>query len=126
MAVKLVEDMFNSEHTKNEKEEVRVQLKINKYGSKDDEDAYRMLEFLKENNINISKHIRYLLALEYQGVLTRASGIQDDVDISCSINSPKDNTDDIKDEISAEEDLDDIGLGFEQDHGELEDESIFD
>lgn len=111
MTIKLVEDIFNSEHTKNEKEEARIQVKINKYGSKDDEDAFRMIEYLKNNNINVSKHIRYLLALEYQGALTQTAS---------PVKALFNNSDDIVESNESESDNSiDIGLEFEQEHGEI-------
>lgn len=64
---KSIEERTGITYTSNNIVETRVNIKINKNGSTDDMDAYSMIEYLKEKNINISKHIRLLLALEYRG-----------------------------------------------------------
>lgn len=65
--MKILEDILNREDTKNEIKEHKVNIKINKYGGFEDSKAYEMISILKARNINISKHIRMLLALEYDG-----------------------------------------------------------
>lgn len=69
MDIKSIEEIIGSEHTKNTKEETRLNIKINKYGSMEDANAFKMLEYLKSKEINISKHIRLLLSMEYEGKL---------------------------------------------------------
>lgn len=64
---KSIEEKAGITYTTNDILETRVNFKINKNNSSDDSDAYEMIEHLKEKNINISKHIRLLLALEYRG-----------------------------------------------------------
>lgn len=64
---KSIEEKKGINYTSNESVETRINLKINKNANKDDADAYAMLEYLKDKNINLSKHIRLLLALEYRG-----------------------------------------------------------
>ena len=64
---KSIEEKAGITYTTNDVVETRVNLKINKNGSSDDADAYDMLEYLRKKNINVSKHIRLLLALEYRG-----------------------------------------------------------
>ena len=65
--MKILEDILNREDTKNEIKEHKVNIKINKYGGFEDSKAYEMISILKARNINIAKHIRMLLALEYEG-----------------------------------------------------------
>ena len=65
--MKILEDILNREDTKNETKEHKINVKVNKYGGFEDSKAYEMINILKERNISISKHIRMLLALEYEG-----------------------------------------------------------
>ena len=63
--MKIIEEHLGREDTKNKVEEVRFNVRINKYGCLEDNNAYEMIKILKEKNINLSKHIRLLLSLEY-------------------------------------------------------------
>ena len=60
-----IEEHLGREDTQNKTEEVRFNVRINKYGCLEDNNAYEMIKILKDKNINISKHIRLLLSLEY-------------------------------------------------------------
>lgn len=61
-----VEEVLGIDNTKNDKDEFQINFKVNKFGSLQDAQAHAMIKYLKEKNINLSKHIRLLLALEYQ------------------------------------------------------------
>lgn len=63
--MKIIEEHLGRVDTKNQVEEIRFNVRINKYGCLEDNNAYEMIKILKEKNINLSKHIRLLLALEY-------------------------------------------------------------
>ena len=65
--MKTIEEMLGREDTQNLKEEYKTSLKINKYGGEEDAKAWQMLDELKRKNISVSKHIRMLLALEFEG-----------------------------------------------------------
>lgn len=63
---KTIEELLGRDDTLNLKDEFKTSLKINKYGGKEDADAWMMIALLKKKNISISAHIRMLLALEYK------------------------------------------------------------
>ena len=99
MSKEAIEEKLGINYTSNEVVEARVNLKINKNASKDDADAFEMLDYLKSKNINLSRHIRLLLALEYRGEIylndkyqvvdniykSNVSGANDDVPIAATI-----------------------------------------
>lgn len=64
--MKTIEEKLGREDTKKLKDEQRVNFKVNKYGGEEDSKAWKMIEDLKKKNINVSKHVRMLLALEYE------------------------------------------------------------
>ena len=74
--MKSIEETLNINYTSNNVIETRLNIKFNKNASKDDSDAYDMLEYLKTKNINLSKHIRLLLALEFRGELLLPDKLQ--------------------------------------------------
>lgn len=63
--MKLIEDVLNKDYTLNKTDEFKINIKINRYGGDEDNKAYMLISELKKRNINISRHIRLLLALEY-------------------------------------------------------------
>ena len=63
---KTIEELLGRDDTLNLKDEFKTSIKINKYGGKEDSDAWMMIALLKKKNISISAHIRMLLALEYK------------------------------------------------------------
>lgn len=63
---KTIEELLGRDDTLNLKDEFKTSLKINKYGGKEDSEAWMMIALLKKKNISISAHIRMLLALEYK------------------------------------------------------------
>lgn len=63
---KTIEELLGRDDTLNLKDEFKTSIKINRYGGKEDSDAWMMIALLKKKNISISAHIRMLLALEYK------------------------------------------------------------
>lgn len=99
MSKESIEEKLGVQYTSNDVVETRINLKINKNASRDDADAFAMLDYLKDKNINLSKHIRLLLALEYRGEIYLNDKYQV-IDISHKENTACNHVDNPTDSIS--------------------------